>query len=172
MARDWEATFQAWAQPPSATETEKMQRADKAIRDAIAVNTKLQAHDVHVYAQGSYHNRTNVPGESDVDIRVEVKDVIYPDWHFVDPNARLDRSIRDRLEAEANLHDVAYNYPEFKDDVGVALVNRFGPPPAVIRGDKVYDIHENTYRVESDCLVQAPARVKGTAIVPVEDCPE
>jgi hypothetical protein len=129
-----------------------MQRADKAVRDAIAANAKLQTHDVHVYAQGSYYNRTNVAGESDVDTRVEVKDVIYPDWHFVDQNARLNSAIRAKLESEAGLSDVAYNYPEFKNDVGVALVNRFGPPPAVVRSDKVYDIHENTYRVESDCL--------------------
>jgi hypothetical protein len=45
-----------------------------------------------------------------------------------------------------------YNYPEFKNDVGDALVAHFGPPPAVVRGDKAFDIHENTYRVESDCL--------------------
>jgi hypothetical protein len=152
MARDWEAQFRTWARPPSATETEKMARAERAIRDAIAANAKLQTHDVHVYTQGSYYNRTNVSGESDVDTRVEIKDVFYPDWHFVDQNARFDRSIRDRLEAEASLSDAAYGYPEFKNDVGVALVNRFGPPPSVERGDEAYDIHENTYRVESDCL--------------------
>jgi len=152
MARDWESQFRTWARPPSATETEKMQRAEKAIREAIAASAKLQAHDVHVQVQGSYYNRTNVPRESDVDIRVEVKDVLYPDWHFVDENARRDKAIRASLEVEAGLTDVTYTYAEFKDDVGVSLVNRFGPPPAVIRGDKAYDIHENTYRVESDCL--------------------
>lgn len=30
MARDWESQFRTWARPPSATETEKMQRAETA----------------------------------------------------------------------------------------------------------------------------------------------
>jgi hypothetical protein len=152
MARDWEAQFRTWSRPPSATETEKMERADKAVRDAIRKSAKLQSHDVHIHRQGSYYNRTNVPRESDVDIRVQVDDVFYPDWHFVDEDAWRDKSIRDRLEVEAGLHDGPYTYAEFKDDAGSALVDHFGPPPAVLRGDKAYDIHENTYRVDSDCL--------------------
>ena len=152
MARDWETTFRDWARPPSKTETEKMERAERVVKEAIAADTKLQSHDVHVYTQGSYYNRTNVPGESDVDIRVEIRDVLWPDFHFVDPAARTDPAIRERLEAEAGLSDATYHYPEFKNDVGAALVRKFGPPPAVVRGDKAFDIHENTYRVESDCL--------------------
>lgn len=152
MARDWETAFRGWSRPPSPSETEKMQRAEKAVREAIAADAKLQSHDVHVHLQGSYYNRTNVPGESDVDIRVEIDDVLWPDFHFVDPAARTDATIRARLEAEANLSDASYFYPDFKDDVGAALVQKFGPDPAVKRGDKVYDIRENTYRVDSDCL--------------------
>ncbi len=57
-----------------------MARAERAIRDAIAANGKLQTHDVHVFAQGSYYNRTNVSGESDVDTRVEIKDVPSLTW--------------------------------------------------------------------------------------------
>jgi hypothetical protein len=60
--------------------------------------------------------------------------------------------IRARLKAEAGLSDSGYTYQEFKNDVGVALVRKFGPPPAVERGDKAYDIHETRYQVESDCL--------------------
>lgn len=158
MARDWESVFTTWARPPSATETEKMQRAEKAIRDAIAADTKLQTHDIIVFPQGSYRNRTNVAGESDVDTCVLVRDVFFSDWDWVDTRARSDDSVRQALQREAHISDAAYTYAEFKNDVGMALVNRFGPPPAVERGDKAYDIHENTYRVESDCLPALEAR--------------
>lgn len=158
MARDWESQFTTWAKPPSKTETEKMERAEKAIRDAIGADAKLQAHDVTVFAQGSYANRTNVAGESDVDICVLCKDVFFSDWDWVDRAARTDPEVRKALEREARLITATYTYADFKNDVGVALVRRFGPPPAVIRSDKVYDIHENTYRVESDCLPALEAR--------------
>lgn len=152
MARDWEAQFATWAQPPSKTETEKMERAEKAIRDAISADQKLQEHDILVFAQGSYANRTNVAGESDVDICVMCRDIFFSDWEWVDERAARDTEVRAALKREANVSDVDYSYADFKNDVGIALVQRFGPPPAVERGDKAYDIHENTYRVESDCL--------------------
>ena len=152
MARDWESQFTTWAKPPSKTETEKMERAEKGIRDAIGASTKLAEHDIVVFPQGSYANRTNVAGESDVDICVVCRDVFFSDWAWVDKAARTDPEVRKALQREAGISDTAYTYAEFKNDVGAALVARFGPPPAVERGDKVYDIHENTYRVESDCL--------------------
>jgi hypothetical protein len=158
MARDWESQFQTWARPPSTTETEKMQRAEKAIRDAIAADAKLQEHDIVVFPQGSYRNRTNVAGESDVDICVVARDVFFSDWDWVDTRARTDDAVRFALQREADISDATYTYAEYKNDVGAALVRKFGPPPAVERGDKAYDIHENTYRVESDCLAALEAR--------------
>ena len=152
MARDWETQFQEWSRPPTEAETKKMERADARIREAITDHARLQAHDVRVFRQGSYHNRTNVARESDVDIRAEVKDVIFPDFSFIEKEAAWNPEVRSRLESEARLHDVSYTYAEFKDDVGVALVRKFGPPPAVVRGDKAYDIRETRYQVESDCL--------------------
>lgn len=157
-ARDWPAQFITWARPPSTTEIEKMERAEKAIRDAIAKSTKLQAHDVAVFAQGSYYNRTNVPRESDVDIRVVVKDIFFADWELMDPQARTDPDIRKAFDRRFGLEDAKYTYAEFKNDVEAALVAHFGRA-AVKRGDKAFDIHENTYRVESDCLAAAELRL-------------
>ncbi len=158
MARDWESVLTTWARPPSATETEKMARAEKAIRDAIAADERLQDHNLVVFPQGSYRNRTNVAGESDVDICVVARDVFFSDWDWVDVRARTDDSVRLALYCKANISDSTYTYAEYKNQVGVALVRKFGPPPAVERGDKAYDIHENTYRVESDCLPALEAR--------------
>lgn len=151
MARDWEAQFAAWSRPPTEDETRKMERAEARIREAIADDAKLESHTVKVFRQGSYYNRTNVPRESDVDIRVEIRDVQFSDFSFVDEHAS-DLEVRKHLRSAAHLSPASYTYSEFKNDVGVALVRKFGPPPAVERGDKAYDIHETRYQVESDCL--------------------
>ena len=44
-----------------------------------------------------------------------------------------------------------YTYAEFKNQVGVALVNKFGKN-GVKRGHKAFDVHENTYRVDADVV--------------------
>ena len=80
-----------------------MERAETRIRETIADDAKLQTHVVRVFRQGSYHNRTNVPRESDVDIRVEVRDVQFSDFYFVETEASRAPDVRARLEAEARL---------------------------------------------------------------------
>ena len=159
MARDWASQFEIWARGPGKTEQEKMERAETAITTAIAKSAKLRAHDVVVRAQGSYYNHTNVPGESDVDVRAVVTDVFRTDWTRVDPRVATDREVEERLDRSMGWTKVSYGVRELKDDVGVALVDHFGPPPAVIRGNKAHDIHENTYRVESDCLAAMENRL-------------
>lgn len=61
-----------------------------------------------------------MPAESDVDIRVEIRDVLFPDFYFVDQEAPFDPNIRARLEREARLSNSAYTSSEFKNDVGIA----------------------------------------------------
>jgi hypothetical protein len=151
MARDWPAQFTTWAQPPGITERQKIERAEKAIGDAIAASAALRSHGTRAYTQGSYYNRTNVPRESDVDIRVVPNDVFFSDWELVDNAARSDAGVREALDRQVGNFDHPYTYAEFKNDVEAALVAHFGRA-GVKRGDKAFNIHENTYRVESDCL--------------------
>ncbi len=72
----WEPRLQVWARPPGVTESEKMARAEKAIRDAIAASPTLSTRDIVVFPQGSYRNRTSVPREGAVDICVMTRDVV------------------------------------------------------------------------------------------------
>jgi hypothetical protein len=44
-----------------------------------------------------------------------------------------------------------YTYAEFKNDIGKALVKYFGAAH-VTRGEKAFDVHENTYRVDADVV--------------------
>jgi hypothetical protein len=160
MARDWPAQFITWARPPGVTERQKIERAEKAIGDAIAASAVLRSHGTGSFTQGSYYNRTNVPRESDVDIRVVPNDIFFTDWELVDEAARSDAAVRKALDREVGNVDHPYTYAVFKNDLEAALVDHFGRA-AVKRGDKAFNIHENTYRVESDCLPAFDLRLYG-----------
>ena len=67
---DWNSRFEHWLRPASDSEEQKIERAARMVRDALANNAWLAAEGVSVYAQGSYHNNTNVRLDSDMDLRV------------------------------------------------------------------------------------------------------
>lgn len=138
MNRDWENTFESWGQAPSQTEQEKCENAERAVRRAIGDSASLADRTI-VFAQGSYANRTNVRQDSDVDICVLCTDVCFPD-------------LMDGLtDADIGLTSHPYTYRQFKDDVEKALVNYF-EHAAVSRGNKAFDIHANSYRIDADVV--------------------
>lgn len=147
----WEPKLAGWSVGPGTTEEEKMDRAVTAIRKAIDADANLGLHEIEVLPTGSYRNRTHIPTESDVDVAVVYKDVFHSNWRQADERALTDDSVKQALMAEAGVSPATYHYPEYKNDLERALVERFGREN-VERGDKAFDIHENTYRVESDCL--------------------
>ena len=140
MARDWEDTFRFWGRPPSETERTKCENAERAIRKAIAADQTLGGKNISVFAQGSYRNRTNVRLDSDVDICVCCTDVLFPE--YPDDSMTL---------GDVGLVPATYSYGEFKNDVEKALVSYFGREH-VTRGNKAFDIHENTYRIDADVV--------------------
>jgi hypothetical protein len=152
VGRDWEATLRDWAKPPGKAEQAKMENAERAIRAAIDASPKLSAHKVSVVPQGSYQNLTHIPAESDVDICVVYRDAWESDWTFVDRTAATDDRVLARLREEAHSVPGAYTYPMLRADVGAALEAKFGPPPAVVRGDKAWDVHETKMMVDSDVV--------------------
>ena len=141
MARDWEAKFRTWGKAPGTTEQAKCENAERAILKAIRASGKLSTHDVRVFAQGSYRNRTNIPAESDVDICVCCRDVFFTDFDFT---PGLTRGI-------VGVIDSSYTYSTYKDEVEEALQGYFGRAQ-VTRGVKAFDIHENNYRVDADVI--------------------
>jgi hypothetical protein len=138
---DWEEKFRSWGKPPGATEKAKCENAEGMIRKAINASQKLGAHNIKVFPQGSYRNRTNIPAESDVDICVCCQDVFFTDFQYAPGVTR----------ESINLFDSPYAYRTFKDEVGQALVEYFGNK-GVTRGNKAFDVHENTYRVDADVV--------------------
>jgi len=141
MTRDWESTFREWSKPSSDTEQQKSDNAEKAITAAIADSPELSKRNIIVSPQGSYRNNTNVRQDSDVDICVLCKEIFFYDLP-------ADESV---TKASAAINDAHYEYSTFKNEVEIALVRKFGRN-MVIRGNKAFDIHENTYRVDSDAV--------------------
>jgi hypothetical protein len=140
-AMGWEETLSGWAKVPSQSSQEKCENAERMVRKAIAASETLGERTIEVFAQGSYRNRTNVRQESDVDICVRCMDPFFCDFALADG----------ATESDAGLVDGTYAYGEFKNEVGDALISYFGKD-GVTRGDKAFDIHENTYRVDADVV--------------------
>lgn len=139
MSRDWENTLRSWGQPPSQTERDKCENAERAVRKAIAASSALATRSITVFAQGSYANRTNVRQDSDVDICVLCRDVFYYD---------LPAGV---LPEAYGITSSRYEYTQFKNEVAAALNDYFGYA-AVTRGNKAFDVHANSYRVDADVV--------------------
>ena len=138
MARDWEHTFRNWGRPPSQTEQDKCDNAERAIHKAISASEKFKSLGVRVFSKGSYHNRTNARLSSDVDICILCGKTI----HFEPEGLTL---------TDVGLFPATYHYAEYKSDIEDALVSYFGRN-AVKRGNKAFNIQENTYRVNADAV--------------------
>lgn len=135
----WENTFRTWGSPPSKTEQEKMENTEKAIKNAIENDSVLSKMDISIFAQGSYKNRTSVKQDSDVDVCVRLNSTFfarYPEGKTREDYGNVDGSI---------------TFKDFKNLVEKALKSYFGEDE-VVRGNKAFDIHSNTYRVDADVL--------------------
>lgn len=137
---DWEDTFRSWAKSPSTTEQDKCDNAETAVRKAVANHSNFTDKTVRVFTQGSYRNRTNIGAESDVDVGVLCTDTFFFDL----PDGFTTDSFGISTPAE-------YKHPEFKDHLHEALNSHFGES-VVSRGNKAFDIHENTYRIDADVV--------------------
>jgi hypothetical protein len=126
-----------WASPPSETERQKMENAERAVRSAISASEKLKARTIRVFAQGSYRNRVNVRGDSDVDVGIVCTNTFFWDGP---PGATLE---------SLGYAPGTYHYTDYKREVSEALVNFFGSG-SVSQGSKAFDIHANSYRVDAD----------------------
>lgn len=134
-----EQQFSTWAGPPSDSEKQRIINTESAVKKAIGASDALRNRSVRVYAQGSYRNRVNVRADSDVDVAVLYNGAFFHDGIA---NATLDA---------LGYTDGAYNYSEFRTDVGNALRNYF-KGGVVTEGNKAFDVKANTYRVEADVI--------------------
>lgn len=134
-----EETLISWSQGPGKTEADKCENAETAVRKAIDVDDELSALDISVFAQGSYKARTNIPQDSDVDVCVRFNKDFFPQY----PDGKTQKDF-------GNI-DGTMAFSDFKNMVEKALKGYFGETE-VTRGNKAFDVHANTYRIDADII--------------------
>lgn len=139
MAHKFEDDFREWSKPPTLTEDSRCSNAESVVRNAIKSYPRFDRSNIEIFAQGSYRNGTNISANSDVDVCVRCNDVYFVDIPFGYTNSSL------------GLVDASYSYAEFKNDVEQALKSYLGAA-SVSRGNKAFDLHANTYRVDADVV--------------------
>jgi hypothetical protein len=135
----WEDTFRSWATPPGQTEKTKMENAEAAVKKAIANHGRLSEMDISIFAQGSYRSNTSVKQDSDVDITICLNStffVRYPEGKTREDYGNSEGSI---------------DFATYKNLIHEALNSYFGSQ-YVARGNKAFDIHSNSYRVDADVV--------------------
>jgi hypothetical protein len=134
-----EDSFISWSRGPAQTESDKCDNTAIAVRKAIKADDKLASLDITVSAQGSYRARTNVRQNSDVDICVCYNTAYFPDYPKGTTKETLGHT------------DSVMSFTDFKNMVHHALENYFGKDN-ITRGNKAFDIHANTYRIDADVV--------------------
>lgn len=135
----WEDTFRSWSTPPGQTEQMKMENAETAIKKAIANHKRLAEMNISIFAQGSYCSRTSVRQDSDVDICVRLNSTFfarYPEGKTREDYGNVEGSI---------------DFVSYKNLIQEALTDYF-ESQNVTRGNKAFDVHSNSYRVDADVL--------------------
>lgn len=134
-----EETLNSWSRGPSKTESDKCDNAERLVRKAIKASKDLGEQDISVFSQGSYKARTNVKQNSDVDICIRYNSAFFP-YYPAGTNHQTFGNTTNSL-----------SFAEFKNMVGRALTEYFGKD-GVTRGNKAFDVHANTYRIDADVV--------------------
>lgn len=139
----FEETLTAWAKGPGTTEQTRCDNAERVIREALQADPLLKTVKPapRVFVQGSYKANTNVRADSDVDVCILLPHTYFWSIQFSDMTA----------EQEPGIKPPPLLFKDYRNAVETALVNRFGRA-GVTRGNKAFDVHANTYRVDADVV--------------------
>jgi hypothetical protein len=136
---NWEDKFQSWSQPLSQNERTKCENAERAIKRAIRDDKTLSKLNIRVFPQGSYCAGTNIRLDSDVDICICLREPFFTDY----PPGKT--------REDLGLVKGSPAFSEYKRLIENALVYEFGKT-SVKRGDKAFNIHKNSYRIDADVV--------------------
>ncbi len=75
----WERCFSDWQKPAKPTEEEEIGATERKIRKALDRSCIFGRSDWRIIPQGSHHNNTNLRRDSDIDMCVCLKNVVYHD---------------------------------------------------------------------------------------------
>lgn len=115
-----------------------------SIKTALAVSdSPLKNQDLDVYLQGSYRNKTNIYGDSDVDVVIQLNSV----WG-------RDLSALPAMQQQlynGTYYDSAYGFFDLKSDTITALKNYYGSN-SVTLGSKSIKVNLGTGRMYADVI--------------------
>jgi hypothetical protein len=106
-----ESQLETWSKRGA---VETAERTHKSIRAALEAYTWPSGVQYEVYLQGSYKNHTNIRGDSDVDVVVQL-------------NSTFLENLPVNLKRQFRFRDASYGWEEFRSDVLKALRNYYGP---------------------------------------------
>lgn len=141
---------------PSKTEMERAAATHNQIREYLVSDSALQKYKISTYLQGSYHNSTNVRGESDVDMGSLTREVFYHETAWLPKTAgyvegRRVSSLREAVDESIDkMSRGAFTFKEYRADVLASLRRKYGTD--VVDGNKAIAVNGNTSRLDADVL--------------------
>lgn len=137
-----EDTLRAWAQRPSSSEQDRIDRTERMIREAISKSGDPRVSGAKVFAKGSVKMNTNIRATSDIDICVQANNVFFTNYPEGTDNSTFGN------------HSVDYSFKEFRRNVELALTSHFGIPDVDVTGNKAIRIRNtvSSSRVDADVI--------------------
>lgn len=118
-------------------------RTHESIRTVLAAHTWPPGMHYEPYLQGSYPNHTNIRGDSDVDLVVEMSSTFHHDLTLLDPYTRQ--------QVLASFSPARYEWKNFRAEVMKALIKGFGSA-MVEQGNKAIKVKRNPPRLAADVV--------------------
>ncbi|MHB8276682.1 MAG: nucleotidyltransferase domain-containing protein [Candidatus Humimicrobiaceae bacterium] len=116
-----------------------------SIRNAINSNRELSdKYFYEVYLQGSYKNDTNIRGDSDVDVVVQLDSIFY-------------NNLNELQKKQLSLSSAYYGLDEFRTDILKVLKYYYGIT-SIIEGNTSIKLKENDSRLPADIIISCKYR--------------
>ncbi len=131
-----ESQLQSWANQGAVTLSKQ---THESIRHAMNTSDRPQGVNYDIYLQGSYKNDTNIRGDSDVDVVVELTSTFYS-------------NLTDDEKRSLGLTPATYNWSEFVRGVLDRLTAYYGATQ-ITRGNKCINLAPTTGRLPADIII-------------------
>jgi hypothetical protein len=131
-----ESQLQTWANQGAVTTAKQ---THESVRYALDSSTWPQGVSYDIYLQGSYKNDTNIRGDSDVDIVVELTSAF---WSNLTENEK----------ESLGLTPASYQWEEFRRDVLARLISYYGSAQ-VSEGNRALKLAPSAGRLPADIVV-------------------
>ncbi len=134
-----EEQLQGWTGPSSPTEQDKQDRTERMIREAVDAHEAFRNCSLSIYAKGSYANNTNVRADSDVDVAVQCREVLYSE------------SAQGATPPSGSPYVGIWTRTKLRAELVAALVAKFGDQvdPS---GKTAIAVNSSTARVDADVV--------------------